>query len=136
MDQVHRHPVMGIGLGRSFQTQRIRDWKEESVMVHNAPLHVWLKYGLMGLVCYVWFHVALFRWLDQRLRAPPGVEPAARLCGRKSAEASEGSAAFGTAEAVPLRDVVTGAALTYLAAQFAVTLAFAPGRTLRSSPQR
>ena len=125
-DQVQRHPVMGIGLGRSFQTQRIRDWKEESVMVHNAPLHVWLKYGLMGLVCYVWFHVALFRWLYQRLRAPPGVEPAARLCGLNSAGTIEGSAAFGTAEAVPLRDVANGAALTYLAAQFAVTLAFAP----------
>ena len=62
---------MGIGLGRSFATLRIQDWKEESVMVHNAPLHVWLKYGLLGLACYVWFHLAMFRWLYRRLRAPP-----------------------------------------------------------------
>jgi hypothetical protein len=35
-------------------------------MVHNAPLHVWLKYGLAGLICYVWFHFAVFRWLHRR----------------------------------------------------------------------
>lgn len=130
-DQVQRNPVVGIGLGRSFQTLRIQDWKEESVMVHNGPLHVWLKYGLMGLVCYVWFHVALFRWLYQRLRAPSGVHPAAYFRGLKSVRKIEGSAAFGTAEAVPLQNLTpeaagAGAALTYLAAQFAVTLGFTP----------
>ncbi len=130
-DQVQRHPVMGIGLGRSFQTLRIQDWKDESVMVHNAPLHVWLKYGLMGLVWYVWFHVALFRWLYRRLRAPPGVQSAACLCGLKSAGTIEGCAAWGIAKAESLQNLTSeaarpGAALTYLAAQFAVTLGFTP----------
>ena len=60
-EQVQRQPVLGIGLGRSYPDARIQGWKEESVMVHNAPLHVWLKYGLMGLACYVWFHFAVFR---------------------------------------------------------------------------
>ena len=54
---------MGIGLGTSYPTWHIRHWKPESVMVHNAVLHVWLKYGLAGLLCYLWFHVALLRWL-------------------------------------------------------------------------
>ena len=62
-DQVRQSPVMGIGLGTSYPTWRIKNWKTESVMVHNAPLHVWLKYGLAGLVCYLWFHLALLRWL-------------------------------------------------------------------------
>ncbi len=96
-EQVQRQPLLGIGLGRSYPTLRIQEWKEESVMVHNAPLHVWLKYGLMGLGCYVWFHFALFHWLRQRKREL----------------AAEGQ-------------VLTGAALLFLVAQFAVSLGFTP----------
>jgi O-antigen ligase len=68
--QVRQSPVMGIGLGTSYSTWHIRNWKSESVMVHNAPLHVWLKYGLAGLLCYLWFHFALLRWLYRRRNAP------------------------------------------------------------------
>jgi len=96
-EQVRQQPVLGIGLGRSFPTLRIQDWKEESVMVHNAALHVWLKYGLVGLACYVWFHFAIFRWLHRRQRA-----------------------------LLPEDQVWPGVALVYLAAQFAVTLGFTP----------
>ena len=96
-EEVQRQPVMGIGLGRSYPTLRIQDWKEESVMVHNAPLHVWLKYGLIGLACYVWFHCATFRWLHRRHRA-----------------------------LLTEDQVWPGAALVYLLAQFAVTLGFTP----------
>jgi hypothetical protein len=96
-EQVQRQPLLGIGLGRSFPTLRIQEWKEESVMVHNAPLHVWLKYGLVGLGCYVWFHFALFRWLRRRHR-----------------------------ELVAEGQVLTGAALLFLVAQFAVSLGFTP----------
>jgi hypothetical protein len=95
--QVQRQPLLGIGLGRSYPTLRIQEWKEESVMVHNAPLHVWLKYGLMGLGCYVWFHFALFHWLRRRHREL----------------GSEGQ-------------VLTGVALLFLVAQFAVSLGFTP----------
>ncbi len=104
-EQVQHNPVMGIGLGRSFQTLRIQDWKEESVMVHNAPLHVWLKYGLLGLVCYAWFHLGLFRWLWRR-----------RLTAR-------GDAARPAAGA---RAAWLLAALAFLAAQFVVSLGFTP----------
>ena len=105
-EQVQRNPVMGIGLGRSFQTLRIQDWKEESVMVHNAPLHVWLKYGLLGLFCYAWFHLALFRWLwrqKQNSRATPAHALASRT-----------------------RVPWLAAMLAFLAAQFVVSLGFTP----------
>jgi hypothetical protein len=96
-DQVRQSPLMGIGVGTSYPTWRIRSWKSESVMVHNAPIHVWLKYGIAGLICYVWFHVILFAWLyKQSKRGPPGY------------------AAF------------SRAAFAYLLAQFVMTLGFAP----------
>jgi hypothetical protein len=96
-DQVRQSPVMGIGVGTSYSTWRIRNWKSESVMVHNAPLHVWLKYGIAGLICYLWFHVLLFVWLyKQSKRGPPAY------------------AAF------------LQAAFAYLLAQFMMTLGFAP----------
>ena len=97
-EQVQTQPVLGIGLGRSYLTPRIQEWKEESVMVHNAPLHVWLKYGLLGLGSYVWFHFAIFRWLRQRHRVL----------------------------AAPADQVWPGAALVLMAAQFAVSLGFTP----------
>ncbi len=95
--QVRAAPLMGIGLGRSYPTWHIRNWKEESVMVHNAPLHVWLKYGLLGLALYLAYHLYLFRCLRGRARcAPPG------------------------------NRAVVSAVLAYLAAQFIVSLGFTP----------
>jgi O-antigen ligase len=96
-DQVRQSPIMGIGVGTSYSTWRIRNWKSESVMVHNAPIHVWLKYGVAGLICYVWFHVLLFVWLY-----------------KQSKRAAPAHAAF------------LHAAFAYLLAQFAMTLGFAP----------
>jgi O-antigen ligase len=95
--QVRQSPLMGIGLGTSYSTWHIRNWKTESVMVHNAPLHVWLKYGITGLICYLWFHIALLAWLYRHSKAG----------------AFRDAAFF-------------GAAFAYLAAQFAMTLGFAP----------
>jgi O-Antigen ligase len=96
-DQVRQSPLMGIGVGTAYSTWRIRNWKGESVMVHNAPIHVWLKYGAAGVVCYLWFHLALLRWLYRR---------------SKYLDANEGA--------------FLNVALAYFAAQFAVTLAFTP----------
>ena len=141
-EQVERHPVMGLGLGRSFRTLRIQEWKEESVMVHNAPLHVWLKYGLLGLVCYVWFHFAVFRWLYRRMWVTARL---AEIGTEQSNSGAEAAYLFiardDTAEAVPFHrearqgvrqsrvrvtEAWTGAALVYLAAQFVVSLGFTP----------
>jgi O-Antigen ligase len=67
-DHVKEHPILGIGLGRPYSTNRIRAWKTESWEVHNALIHVWLFYGFLGLIAYLWFHIGLFRWL-RRLQA-------------------------------------------------------------------
>ncbi len=96
-DQVRQSPLMGIGVGTAYPTWRIRNWKSESVMVHNAPIHVWLKYGAAGLLCYLWFHVVLLRWLYTRSKCMPPKD-----------------AAF------------LHVAFAYLAAQFVITLGFAP----------
>lgn len=95
-DQVRQSPLVGIGLGTSYPTWRIRNWKTDSVMVHNAPLHVWLKYGLAGLVCYLWFHLALLGWLYRRAKQ---LQP---------------------------HDSFLSVAFAYLGAQFLMTLGFAP----------
>ena len=117
-EQVQQHPVMGIGLGHSFATLRIQDWKEESVMVHNAPLHVWLKYGLLGLVCYVWFHLAMFRWLYRRMRVAPK-DPQTQV-------AQLGREKFSSLGMTRKEASIVGAALTYLVALFVVSLGFTP----------
>jgi hypothetical protein len=76
-DVVKEHPFLGIGLGHPYRTRRISDWKTESWEVHNGLLHVWVFYGLLGLIAYLSFHASLFRWLkklqatevDPRVRA-------------------------------------------------------------------
>jgi hypothetical protein len=98
LDQVKQHPLLGIGLGRTYRTPRISDWKAESWGVHNGLLHVWLLYGLLGLVAYLWFHASLFRWL-KRLQA-------ARSAPRARAFAQVG--------------------LAYLVGPFLVSFAFSP----------
>jgi len=77
LDVVKEHPILGIGLGHSYRTQRITRWKTESWEVHNGILHVWVFYGLLGLISYLSFQANLFRWLtnlqakeaDPRVRA-------------------------------------------------------------------
>src|SRR5271165_1460825 len=96
-DQVRQSPLMGIGVGTAYPTWRIRNWKSESVMVHNAPIHVWLKYGAAGVVCYWWFHLLLLRGLYRRSKCLAGND-----------------AAF------------LNVAFAYLTAQFVMTLGFAP----------
>jgi len=95
--QVQQSPILGIGVGTSYSTWHIRNWKSESVMVHNAVLHVWLKYGIVGLACYLWFHIALLMWLY-----------------RGSTSGRAENRAF------------LAAAFAYMTAQFAMTLGFAP----------
>ncbi len=97
LDQVRQSPLLGIGVGTAYPTWRIRNWKTESVMVHNAPIHVWLKYGVAGAICYLWFHLALLRWLHRRSKFLPA-----------------GESAF------------LHVAFAYLTAQFVMTLGFAP----------
>ncbi len=96
-DQLQKSPVLGVGVGTSYPTWRIKNWKTESVMVHNAPIHVWLKYGVFGLICYLWFHGSLFLWLRRQAAASAGILSAFLV-----------------------------ATLAFLTAQFVVSLTFAP----------
>jgi O-antigen ligase/polysaccharide polymerase Wzy-like membrane protein len=75
LDVVEEHPVLGIGLGQSYRTRRITGWKTESWEVHNALLHVWVFYGLLGLIAFLSFHASLFHWLKklQATEADPRV---------------------------------------------------------------
>lgn len=81
IDQVKQHPILGIGLGRTFRTPRVSEWKPESWGVHNGLLHAWLLYGLLGLVAYLWFHPSLFRWLHrlQEVNVKPRVRSFAQV---------------------------------------------------------
>ncbi|HKY48642.1 MAG TPA: O-antigen ligase family protein [Acidimicrobiia bacterium] len=58
---IERDPLLGYGIGRRYETQLISAWKTESFEVHSAVLHVWLKFGILGAITYVWFHVAFIR---------------------------------------------------------------------------
>jgi hypothetical protein len=58
---IEQDPLLGYGIGRRYETQLISAWKTESFEVHNAVLHVWLKFGILGAVTYIWFHAAFIR---------------------------------------------------------------------------
>lgn len=71
-DHIKEHPLAGIGVGAPYQTFRILAWKTESWGVHNAIMHVWLLYGLSGLLTYLWLHFRLFGWLKSQSRSQVG----------------------------------------------------------------
>lgn len=58
---ISEQPLTGLGIGRLYRTPSIAEWKDRSFEVHNAPVHMWLKFGLIGAIAYVWFHVAWIR---------------------------------------------------------------------------
>jgi hypothetical protein len=72
-DHIKEHPIAGIGVGVPYETFRIVGWKTESWGVHNAIMHVWLLYGLFGLLTYLWLHFRLFGWLKVQSRNQVGV---------------------------------------------------------------
>jgi hypothetical protein len=96
-DHIKEHPIAGIGVGVPYGTFRIRAWKTESLGVHNAIMHVWLLYGLFGLLTYLWLHFRLFGWLKSQSRNQVGMLRA-----------------------------FTQLTLAFAIAQFVVTLGFAP----------
>jgi hypothetical protein len=61
VDVVITRPIEGIGIGEVYETDRIADWKSDSFDVHNAFVHVWLKFGVLGLIAYSGFHFAWMR---------------------------------------------------------------------------
>lgn len=78
-EQIKLQPVLGIGIGTSIKTDRIRNWKKESWEVHNAILFMWLRFGFAGVIAYLWFHAGLLRWL-WTVQDSTGSEPIRTLC--------------------------------------------------------
>ena len=66
LDQVRAHPVFGLGVGVLYVGKRTVAWKGAAGMVHNAPVEVWIKFGLLGLMTYALIYATLFRRLWQR----------------------------------------------------------------------
>jgi O-antigen ligase len=60
LDVISAEPIFGYGIGRPYETNLIAEWKTDSFEVHNAVLHAWLKFGLLGAVVYLGFHL---RWM-------------------------------------------------------------------------
>jgi O-antigen ligase len=75
---IEREPILGLGIGSRYETNLISDWKTESFEVHNALLHVWLKFGIAGAVAYLVFHLGLVR---AALRNPSTIPIAAFFVG-------------------------------------------------------
>ena len=73
---VSREPVLGFGIGKFYETNLISDWKTESFDVHNAFLHAWLKFGILGAIAYLGFHVAWVRASWQESRVESAASPA------------------------------------------------------------
>jgi hypothetical protein len=48
----------GIGIGRNYESERTVDWKSSSFEVHNALVHVWIKFGILGALIYAGFHIS------------------------------------------------------------------------------
>ena len=75
---IGRDPLLGLGIGSTYETELISDWKQESFEVHNAVLHVWLKFGLVGAVIYVILH---WKLVQSSLRHASTVPIAAFITG-------------------------------------------------------
>jgi hypothetical protein len=58
-------PILGVGIGRTYPTPSLAHWKLRSFEVHNAVLHAWLKFGLVGMIVFVGFHM---QWIRSLLR--------------------------------------------------------------------
>ncbi|HJU82406.1 MAG TPA: O-antigen ligase family protein [Acidimicrobiia bacterium] len=81
---VERDPILGLGIGSTYETNLIADWKTESFEVHSAVLHVWLKFGIAGAFAYLAFHLGVIR---AALKDPELVPIAAFLIGELAATA-------------------------------------------------
>jgi O-antigen ligase len=67
-DQVRAHPVTGLGVGVLYHPTRSATWKGEAGMVHNAPIEVWIKFGILGVLIFFAIYFVLFRDIWRRRR--------------------------------------------------------------------
>ena len=67
-DQVRAHPITGLGVGVLYHPTRTARWKGDAGMVHNAPVEMWIKFGLLGVVVFFAIYFILFRDIWRRRR--------------------------------------------------------------------
>lgn len=65
-DEVRAHPITGLGVGVLYHPTRTARWKGDAGMVHNAPIEVWIKFGILGLIAFLGMYVFLFREIWRR----------------------------------------------------------------------
>jgi O-antigen ligase len=66
LDQVRAHPLFGLGVGAQWVGSRTLGWKQTTGMVHNGPISVWIKFGLLGLVTYFAIYLYTFKRIWKR----------------------------------------------------------------------
>jgi hypothetical protein len=66
IDQVQARPIFGLGPGVGYVGERTVVWKGTGGMVHNAPLEVWIEFGLLGLLAYLGAYALFFREVWKR----------------------------------------------------------------------
>jgi hypothetical protein len=60
VDQIQAHPVVGLGVGITYVGQRTARWKGDAGMVHNGPVEIWIKFGILGFLLYFVLYGILF----------------------------------------------------------------------------
>jgi O-antigen ligase len=68
LDEARAHPITGLGVGVLYHGRRTALWKGDAGMVHNAPIEVWIKFGLLGLGVFLATYYILFRDIWRRRR--------------------------------------------------------------------
>lgn len=70
-DVVRRKPILGLGTGATYVGERTTRWKDVSGMVHNGPLDVWIKFGIAGLLLYIFGMSTIFIRTFNQIRLDP-----------------------------------------------------------------
>ena len=60
--------MVGLGVGITYVGKRTARWKGDAGMVHNGPVEMWIKFGILGLITYVALYLALFWSIWKRRR--------------------------------------------------------------------
>jgi O-antigen ligase len=77
VDQIRAHPVTGLGVGVLYVGRRTARWKGDVGMVHNGPVEIWIKFGVIGVITYIGVYLFTLREIFRRRRGQRYVDIAA-----------------------------------------------------------
>lgn len=66
MDQIRAHPLVGLGVGKTYVGKRTARWKGDAGMVHNGPIEMWIKFTVLGFFAFFAVYFILFRAVWRR----------------------------------------------------------------------